>query len=187
MAADSNLVPHKFGPLQDVRIVSWGTQIAQPFGAALAAEMGAEVIHVESPGRGDPYRMSGLDVAANHGKPVGSNWVQERRNMFCITLDPKEPRGRELLLRLLGRAEIWMESSPPGACDKIGLSDTEVLKSCPRLVIAHVSGFGQTAAADHLGGGDHDAIAQAFGGLTALVGPPDPSLPRAGCHQLRIT
>ncbi len=179
MTADSNLVPHKFGPLQDVRIVCCGTNIAQPFAAELAAEMGAEVIHVEPPGRGDPYRASGLNVADDGGKPVGSNWVQERRNMFCITLDPTQPRGRELLLRLLGRAEIWMESSPPGACGKIGLGDTEVLKACPHLVIAHVSGFGQTAA-DYLGGSDHDFIAQAFGGLTALVGFPDPQPPARG-------
>src|ERR1700738_3351916 len=100
MAAYSNLVPQQFGPLQDVRIVSWGTNIAQPFAAELAAEMGAEVIHIEPPGRGDPYRASGLNVPADGAKPVGSNWVQERRNMFCITLDPTQPRGRELLLRL---------------------------------------------------------------------------------------
>ncbi|HEY2107649.1 MAG TPA: CoA transferase [Candidatus Binataceae bacterium] len=180
MTADSNLVPHKFGPLQDVRIVSWGTNIAQPFAAELAAEMGAEVIHIEPPGRGDPYRVSGRNMAGNHAQPVGSNWVQERRNMFCVTLDPIAPRGRELLLRLLGRAEIWLESSAPGACGKIGLGDTAVLKACPHLVIAHVSGFGQTAADDHLGGGDHDSIAQAFGGLTALVGPPDPQPPTRG-------
>ena len=65
--------------------------------------------------------------------------------MFCVTLDPAAPRGRELMLRLLQRAEIWMESSAPGACEKIGLGDADVLKACPRLVIAHVSGFGRDA------------------------------------------
>ena len=177
MAANSILVPEQFGPLRDVRILSCGINIAQPFAAALAAEMGAEVIHVEPPAHGDPYRTSGLDVGARGANPVGSNWVQERRNMFCITLDPAHPRGRELLMRLMGRAEIWMESSAPGANDKIGLGDDEVLKACPRLVIAHITGFGRTAAADFLGGGDHDFLVQAFGGLTGLIGFPEPQPP----------
>jgi len=175
MAADRNLVPHKFGPLYGVRIVSCGANIAQPFAAALAAEMGAEVIHIEPPGGGDPYRASGLDLGAN-GATAGSNWIQERRNMFCVTLDAEHPRGCELLLRLLAQSEIWMESAPTGAWTKIGLSDAEVLKRCPHLVIAHVSGLGQSDA-DYLGGSDHDAIAQAFGGLMANIGFSDPQPP----------
>ncbi len=176
MAADRNLVPHNFGPLQGVRIVSCGTNIAQPFAAALAAESGAEVIHIEKPGAGDPYRRSGLNIAADGATPIGSNWIQERRNMFCVTLDPAHPRGRDLLMRLLERADIWMDSAPPGAMAQIGLDDAAVLGRCPRLVIAHVSGFGQSDA-DYLGGSAHDAIAQAFGGLMANVGFPDPQPP----------
>ncbi len=175
MAADRNLVPHNFGPLQGVRIVSCGTGIAQPFAAALAVEMGAEVIHVEQPAAGDPYRASGLKLGAD-GAGVGSNWIQERRNMFCVTLDPAQPRGRELLMRLLARAEIWMENAPPGAMADIGLSDAEVLQRHPRLVIAHVSGRGQSDT-DYLDGSGHDAIAQAFGGLMANIGFPDPQPP----------
>src|SRR5579864_2591411 len=113
MATDRNLVPQRFGALQGVRIVSCGTDIAQPFAAALAAESGAEVIHLEPPREGDPYRASGMNLSGAGARPVGSNWIQERRNMFCATLDTAAPRGRDLLIRLLRRAEIWMESSPP--------------------------------------------------------------------------
>lgn len=176
MAADKNLVPQQFGPLHEVRIISTGTNIAQPFAAELAAEMGAEVIHIEPPKLGDDYRRSGYEVAAADGSArVSANWVQERRNMFCVTLDPAAPRGRELMLRLLQRAEVWMESSPPGRFEEIGLGDADVLKACPKLVIAHVSGFGCDAPAE--GRGDHDSIAQAFGGMMAHVGFPDPQPP----------
>jgi crotonobetainyl-CoA:carnitine CoA-transferase CaiB-like acyl-CoA transferase len=179
MANDRNLVPQPFGPLKGVRMVSCGTDIAQPFAAALAAEMGAEVIHIEAPRRGDPYRGSGIKVDTGEGSSVGSNWIQERRNVFCVTLDPAPPRGSELLMQLLERAEVWMESSPPGFWDKIGLGDNTVLAKCPRLVIAHVCGFGRTGS-DHLTGSDHDSIAQAFGGMMANVGFPDPQPPGRG-------
>jgi crotonobetainyl-CoA:carnitine CoA-transferase CaiB-like acyl-CoA transferase len=176
MATDGNLIPSQFGPLQGVRIVSCGTEIAQPFAAALAAEMGAEVIHLERPGRGDPYRASGMKIDGPDGSPIGANWIQERRNLLCATIDPSRPRGGDLLLRLLGRADIWMEDSPPGTWDKIGMSDGEVIKACPRLVIAHVSGLGRNAP-DSNDGADHDSIAQAFGGLMANIGFPDPQPP----------
>jgi crotonobetainyl-CoA:carnitine CoA-transferase CaiB-like acyl-CoA transferase len=176
MAADRNLVPQQFGSLQGVRIVSAGAEIAQPFAAALGAEMGAEVIHIERPGSGDPYRASGMKIGARDGTAVGSNWVQERRNVLCVTLDPTRPRGRDLLMRLLERADIWMESSPAGTWDKIGLSDAEVLKACPRIVIAHVSAFGRTGP-DSSVASDHDSLAQAFGGLMANIGFPNPQPP----------
>src|SRR5208282_2970045 len=92
----NDLVPQKFGPLQGVRIVSTGTGIAQPFAAELAAEMGAEVIHVEAPQLGDPYRRPRRGASAIGGEPaqISADWIQERRNMFCVTLDPGKPRGR---------------------------------------------------------------------------------------------
>lgn len=174
MGVDDTLVP-QFGTLHGVRIVSSGANIAQPFAAELAAEMGAEVIHVEPPKSGDPYRRSGYEIAVADGSTVSANWVQERRNMFSVTLEPSAPRGRELMIRLLQRADIWMESSAPGALEKIGLGDGDVLKTCPRLVITHVSGFGRDPGRDGIS--DHDSIAQAFGGMMAHVGFPDPQPP----------
>ncbi len=176
MAADDTLVPQQFGPLHDVRIVSSGGDIAQPFAAELAAEMGAEVIHIEPPKLGDLYRRRGYGITAAAGAAtVSADWIQERRNMFCVTLDPAAPRGRELMLRLLLRADLWMESSAPGACDRIGLDDAAVLKACPRLVITHVTDFGRDAGPDRAVG--DDSIAQAFGGMMGHVGFPDPQPP----------
>ena len=75
-----SLVPEQFGPLQGVRIISSGTYIAEPFAAALAAQMGAEVIQIERPGEGDSWRSIGLQVTGNNGTNVNSAWVQDRRN-----------------------------------------------------------------------------------------------------------
>src|SRR5215468_4718078 len=113
---EDSLLLEKFCPLQGVKIVSTGTLIAQPFAAELAAEMGAEVIQIERPVVGDVgWRNIGIRLPAKDGgAPVATTWIQERRNVFCVTLDLSKPRGRELLLQLLVRADIWMESSKPG-------------------------------------------------------------------------
>src|SRR5260370_28474347 len=108
----ANLVPENFGPLQGVKIVSTGTLIAQPFAAELAAEMGAEVIQTERPGSGDVgWRNIGIRIPSKDGKPaVATTCIQERRNVFCVTLDLAKPRGREVFTKVVARAESWMES-----------------------------------------------------------------------------
>ena len=137
----SSLLPHQFGPLQGVRIISSGTIIAQPFAAAIAAEMGAEVIQIERPGQGDAvWRNLEFPIEGEDGTTVAAGWVQNRRNSFHITLDLASAKGREMFLSLIPQADIWMESSIPGAYAGWGLDDETVLKANPRLVIAH--GFG---------------------------------------------
>src|SRR5579885_83108 len=177
--AEKNLVPEKFGPLQDVKIVSTGTLIAQPFAAELAAEMGAEVIQVERPVVGDTgWRNIGIRLKNQHGgPPVATTWVQERRNVFCVTLDLSKPRGRDILLKLVARADIWMESSKPGTYAKWGLDDETVRKTNPRLVITHVSGFGQTGDPDYVMRPSYDIVGQAVGGMMYQTGYPDPTPP----------
>src|SRR6516165_1594060 len=98
-----SLIPEPFGPLQGVRIVSTGTLIAQPFAGELAAEMGAEVIQVERPGAGDVgWRKLGVCLETGDASgAIATNWVQERRNVLCVTLDFSKERGRQLFLQLL--------------------------------------------------------------------------------------
>ncbi len=144
-------------------MISSGVFIAQPFAAGLAAELGAEVIHVERPKVGDGY------PAVRKG--------QERRNMLCVSLNLDQPAGRDLFLRLLAAAEIWFESSKPGTYQRFGLDDDTVLKVNPRLVAVHVSGFGQYGDPAYVGQASYDPIGQAFGGLMARNGLPDPAPP----------
>jgi crotonobetainyl-CoA:carnitine CoA-transferase CaiB-like acyl-CoA transferase len=177
--ADETLVAEKFGPLQGVKIVSTGTLIAQPFAAELAAEMGAEVIQIERPGVGDTgWRNIGIRLATRDGSPpVATTWIQERRNVFCVTLDLSKPRGREVFLKLAARADIWMESSKPGTYPKWNLDDAAVWKRNPKLVITHVSGFGQTGDPDYVMRASYDIVGQAAGGMMYQTGFPDPTPP----------
>ena len=175
----ASLLPEQFGPLQGVRIVSSGTLVAQPFAAALAAEMGAEVIQVERTGEGDAsWRHLGMQLPAKDGQgQVATTWIQERRNEWYVTLDFSKPEGKELFLKLVKSCDIWMESSKPGSYTKWGLTDEVVLQANPKLVIAHVSGYGQTGHQDYLGRASYDMIGQAFGGLMYQTGFPDPDPP----------
>jgi crotonobetainyl-CoA:carnitine CoA-transferase CaiB-like acyl-CoA transferase len=178
MSVDS-LVTEKFGPLQGVKIISSGTLIAQPWAAELASEMGAEVIQIERPGVGDSgWRTLGIRLETPDGSPpVATNWIQERRNMFCVSLDLTKPQGRDLFLKLAARADIWMESSKPATCAKFGLHDEEVFKVNPKLVITHVSGYGQTGHPDYIHRASYDIVGQAFGGMMYQTGFPDPDPP----------
>ena len=175
----ASLLPEQFGPLQGVRIVSSGTLVAQPFAAVLAAEMGAEVIQIERTGEGDAaWRHLGMQLPTTDGQEkVATTWIQERRNEWYVTLDFSKPEGKELFLKLVKSCDIWMESSKPGSYTKWGLTDEAVLQANPKLVIAHVSGYGQTGHQDYLGRASYDMIGQAFGGLMYQTGFPDPDPP----------
>ena len=174
-----NLVNEKFGPLQGVKIVSTGTLIAQPFAAELAAEMGAEVIQIERPGIGDVgWRNIGIKLKTKDGKSaVATTWIQERRNVFCISLDLSKPRGREIFLKLIARADIWMESSKPGTYPKWKLDDAAIWKVNPKLVITHVSGYGQSGDPDYVARPSYDVVGQAVAGMMYQTGFPDPVPP----------
>ncbi|MGH7248827.1 MAG: CoA transferase, partial [Pseudomonadota bacterium] len=177
--AEQTLLPEFFGPLQGVKIVSSGTLIAQPFAAELAAEMGAEVIQIERPGVGDVgWRSIGIRLETRDGSPpVATSWIQERRNVFCVSLDLSKPRGREVFLKLVARADIWMESSKPGTYPKWNLDDAAVWKLNPKLVITHVSGFGQTGDPEYIARASYDIVGQAVAGMMYQTGYPDPTPP----------
>ena len=174
------LVPESFGPLQGVRILSTGSVIAQPFAAVLAAQWGAEVIQVENPHVEDTWRTIGLKLpSADGARQVGTSWLAERRNEFNITLDMSTLEGNARFLKLAARADIWMESSRPGAYDRWGLSDAVVQVANPALVICHVSGYGQEGEPSYLGRASYDMIGQAFGGSMYQTGFPESPPTRA--------
>ena len=171
-----SLLPEQFGPLQGVRIISTGTIVAEPFAAALAAEMGAEVIQIERPKVGDVTRSlaNGID---GEGPTINHLWAQDRRNTFYTTLDFATPEGKDMFLRLVTGADIWMESSKAGTYSNWGLDDAAIHAVNPALVITHVSGYGQTGHPDYLNRASYDPIGQAFGGTMGITGSPDPEPP----------
>lgn len=154
------------GPLAGVRVIDLGTMFAAPFGAALMGDFGADVIKVELPGIGDANR--GI-VPIVQGVPV--TWTSLARNKRSISLDIRKEKGKEILLRLVATTDLVMENFRPGTLDKWGLG-YEVMKEVnPRIVVVHISGYGQTGPYRHKAG--FGTPATAFSGYTYIQGYPD--------------
>jgi crotonobetainyl-CoA:carnitine CoA-transferase CaiB-like acyl-CoA transferase len=147
---------------------------AAPITAMLLGDYGAEVIKVEHP-RGDPARTHG---AQKDG--VGLWWKMLARNKRAITLVLSTPRGRELFLDLAADADVVIENFRPGTLERWGLGWEELSARNPRLVLARVTGFGQTGPYSSRPG--FGTLAEAMSGFAAMTGDPDgpPTLPPFG-------
>jgi succinyl-CoA:(S)-malate CoA-transferase subunit A len=155
-------------PLADIRVLDAGTFIAAPFAATVLSEFGAEVIKVENPTGGDPWRRYGTPTS-REGDTLA--WLSEARNRSSLPLDLRQPRGAELFLDLVERSDVLCENFRPGTLEKWGLGWEELSARNPRLILLRVSGFGQNGPYRSRPG--FARIAQAFGGLTHLAGMPD--------------
>ncbi|MFF1385100.1 CaiB/BaiF CoA transferase family protein [Arthrobacter sp. NPDC058288] len=162
------------GPLAGVRVLELGSLIAGPFAGRQLADFGAEVIKIESPNRPDPMREWGRARVEGHTLW----WSVQSRGKKCVTLDLKSPRGRELFLELCEEADVILENFRPGTLEKLGLSPEELWRVNPGLIIARVSGYGQTGPEAHKPG--YASVAEARGGLRYLNGYPDQAPPRTG-------
>ena len=161
-----------FGALQGLTVIDTGTVVAAPFACELAAEAGAQVIRVSLPDPDilelSPYRLQ------NGEESVSTWWAQENRNKLDMVLDLTRPESKEILGGLLARADIWIESSRPGTyAERLGLTDEWALGLNPRLVVVHVSGFGQDGDPDTYRRASYDVIGQAFSGSMSMNGEPD--------------
>ena len=124
--ADRTTVP-SFGPLSGVRLVHCSQSVAGPFAASLMADLGADVIWIESAVGQDVSRIA-----------PGMAAQLDRRNMRTIKLNVNTPVGREVLLKLIREADIFLEASKPGQYEKWGLTDERLWAENPRLVITHI-------------------------------------------------
>ena len=150
-----------FGPLNGVRVVHCSQSLAGPFAASLMADLGADVIWVESAVGQDVSRIA-----------PGMAAQLDRRNMRTIKLNVNTPAGKEVLLRLVREADIFLEASKPGQYKKWGLTDEVLWGENPQLVITHISGFGQWGDPDYVRRASYDPIAQAFSGVMYMNGLP---------------
>lgn len=155
------------GPLAGIRVVEIGSIIAGPFCGQLLGDLGADVIKVEDPRRGDPFRAWGLQSEERDGVW----WAQQSRNKRSLTLNLRTPRGRELLLQLLEDADVLVENFRPGTLDKWGIGPELLRERFPRLILSQVSGFGQTGPYAHRPG--YASIGEAMAGLRYISGYPD--------------
>ena len=152
----------EFGVLSGVRIIHATAQVAGPFAAEVMAEMGADVIWIENVMAVDTNRLDS-----------GMGAESERRNQRSIALNIPTPEGRRILFSLLKDADVFIENSKGGQYEKWGLTDEIFWRVNPRLVIAHMSGFGQSGDPSFVSRGSYDPIAQAFSGFMAMQGFPD--------------
>jgi crotonobetainyl-CoA:carnitine CoA-transferase CaiB-like acyl-CoA transferase len=150
-----------------------GTMLAGPSTARILGEFGAEVIKVEPPDGGDPLRGWRL---MEGGTSIW--WYVQSRNKKCVTLDLRKPRGQELARRLAGVADVLVENFRPGTLERWGLGPDALRAVNPRLVLARISGYGQTGPRREQPG--FGAIAEAIGGLRYVTGYPDRPPPRVG-------
>ena len=154
------------GALSGLRVLELGTLIAGPFCGQLMGDMGAEVIKVEPPGRGDPMRDWGRKTAA--GESVW--WPVIARNKKAITLDLRRSEGQAILRELVGKADFLIENFRPGTMERWGCGWDDLSAINPGLIMIRVSGYGQTGPyATRAGFG---AIGEAMGGLRYVVGDP---------------
>ena len=154
------------GPLQGVRVLELGQAIAGPFAASFLAWFGAEVIKVEPPGTGDPLRSWRV---VREGTSLW--WYAMARNKKCVTLNLRVPEGQRLARELAARVDVVVENFRPGTLEKWGLGYQDLKRVNPRLILARISGYGQTGPNSNKPG--FAAVAEAFGGLRYVTGEPD--------------
>jgi crotonobetainyl-CoA:carnitine CoA-transferase CaiB-like acyl-CoA transferase len=154
-------------PLRGITILDLSRVLAGPYCTMLAADMGARVIKIEHPARGDDTRGWGPPFV----KGESAYFLSVNRNKESVAIDFKHPEGRAVLDHLLARADVVVENFRPGTLDAIGLGYPEVAARHPTLVYVSISGFGRTGPRRHEAG--YDAVAQAESGLMSVTGTPD--------------
>ena len=154
-------------PLTGIRVLDIACFIAAPYAATIMGEFGADVIKVEHPNGGDPWRRYGARTNLPDQSPA---WLNEARNKRSITLDRSKKEGAEVLKKLIKTADVVCENFRPGTLEKWGLGWEILKKINPGLILLRVSGYGQTGPYKDRPG--FARIAHAYGGLTYLSGIP---------------
>src|SRR3954471_11477068 len=175
-------------PLDGIMVLDLTRVLSGPYCTMLLADMGARVVKIEQPNKGDDTRAWGPPFLYPSGhKPAAGDAVEGEsayflsinRNKESVTLDFKHPDGRAILDRLVERADVLVENFRPGTLGKLGLDYRTLAAGHPRLVYCSVSGFGQTGPRTKEPG--YDAVMQGEGGLMSITGSPDgPPYPLPG-------
>ncbi|MEU2978606.1 CaiB/BaiF CoA transferase family protein [Streptomyces hirsutus] len=153
-------------PLSGVTVVSLEQAVAAPYATRQLADLGARVIKVERPGEGDFARRYDTTV---HGHSSYFVWLN--RSKESLTLNLKDPRGREILHRLLAGADVFVQNLAPGAAGRLGLGTDDLARRHPRLIPCTVSGYGTSGPwADRKA---YDLLVQCQTGLVSLTGTPE--------------
>jgi len=151
-------------PLSGLTIVDLSRVLSGPYCTMLAADMGARVIKIEHPERGDDTRAWGPPFCDGES----AYYLSVNRNKESVALDFKDDAGRRVLDALLSKADVVVENFRPGTLERLGLDYASVAARRPSIIFVSISGFGQTGPRRLEGG--YDAVAQAEGGLMSITG-----------------
>lgn len=164
-------------PLAGIRVLDLTNVLAGPFCCHQLAHLGAEVIKVEVPGRGDLARQLGADSDLNQ-RNMGVSFLAQNAGKKSVTLNLKDKRGKALLKQLVASADVLVENYRPGVMDRLGVG-FEVLKTInPKLVYCAISGFGQDGPMKDLPA--YDQIIQGVSGVMSITGDADTAPYRVG-------
>ena len=163
-------------PLSGVRVLAPEHFMAGPYGSQFMADLGAEIIKVEAPGIGDPFRANGPWFIGRDGRRASGTFLRMNRNKKSLTLDLRKPRGRELFLRLAKISDVVWENFKPGTMDRWGVGYEAVKLVNPSIIYASISGFGQRGknTSPYIDRPAMDISGQAMSGLMSLVAGGDP-------------
>ena len=153
-------------PLSGVRVIDMTRVLAGPFCTMSLGDMGAEVIKIEEPGKGDDTRGWPPFV---HGE--ATYFLSVNRNKKSLTLDLKAPDGQKILRRLLAAADVVVENFRPGTMERLGFGYEVLRRANPRLIYCSISGFGESGPEAHRPG--YDLIVQGESGVMDITGFPD--------------
>ena len=159
------------GALAGLRVVEMGQLLAGPFCGQLLGDMGADVIKIEPPGKGDPMREWGLGEEK-------VQWEVIARNKRSVTCNLRVPEGQAIARQLIETADVLIENFKPGTLEKWGLAPDDLHATNPGLIIARMSGYGQTGPYSSRAG--FGGIGEAMGGWRYVVGEPDRPPARMG-------
>lgn len=153
-------------PLTGITVVSCEQAVAAPFATRQLADLGARVIKVERPGRGDFARDYDETV-----RGLSSHFVWLNRSKESIALDLKEPFGKEIMRRLVAEADVFVQNFAPGAAERLGLGAAELRTRHSRLITCSISGYGSSGP--YRDAKAYDLLIQAEAGLVSVTGSAD--------------
>ena len=161
------------GPLSDLLVLDLTRALAGPHAAMMLGDMGARVIKVESPDGGDDTRSWGPPFVGEGDARESTYFLAANRNKESITLDLKSDDGRDVMTRLVARADVLIENFRVGVLDRLGFGIDRLHELNPRLVLCSITGFGHDGPEASRAG--YDQIAQGEGGLMSLTGTEQPT------------
>lgn len=166
------------GLLDGIKVLDLSRVLAAPYCGMMLADMGADVIKIELPGRGDDSRQNFPIIEGKDGQKESGYFMNLNRNKRSLTLNLKSEKGKEIFRELVKQSDIVLENYRPGVMDKLGLGYEDLRKINPGIIYGCVSGFGHYGPYSQRAG--YDIVGQAMSGLMSTTGWPGGPATRTG-------